>query len=74
MPHVVALGVGHAGDHTEPLKASTAAEMATKLHKAAIDGRWQAMMKHFGQPRLLVVDLCRDRDYAEGGARTGGFA
>lgn len=35
---------------------TTAAEMATKLHKAAIDGRWRAMMKHFGRPRLLVVD------------------
>lgn len=35
---------------------TTAADLATKLHKAAIDGRWQAMMKHFGRPRLLVID------------------
>jgi DNA replication protein DnaC len=35
---------------------TTAAEMATKLHKAALEGRWQVVMKHFGRPRLLVVD------------------
>jgi hypothetical protein len=43
----------------------TAAELAAKCHKAAIEGRWATCMRFFAGPRLLVIDLCRHRDYAE---------
>jgi DNA replication protein DnaC len=34
----------------------TAAELAAKCHKAAIEGRWATCMRFFAGPRLLVVD------------------
>jgi DNA replication protein DnaC len=52
----------HAGYRTYFI---TAADLAAKCHKAAIEGRWATMMRFFAGPTLLVVDLCRGRDYAE---------
>jgi len=44
---------------------TTAADLAARCHKAALEGRWSTCMRFFAGPRLLVIDLCRDRDYAE---------
>jgi DNA replication protein DnaC len=44
---------------------TTAADLAARCHKAAIEGRWATMMRFFAGPRLLTIDLCRHRDYAE---------
>ncbi|MFE7487320.1 IS21-like element helper ATPase IstB [Kitasatospora sp. NPDC057541] len=35
---------------------TTAAELAAKCHKAAIEGRWSTCMRFFAGPRLLVID------------------
>jgi DNA replication protein DnaC len=35
---------------------TTAADLAAKCHKAAIEGRWAAVMRFFAGPRLLVID------------------
>ena len=46
---------------------TTAADLAARCHRAAIEGRWATTMRFFAGPSLLVVDLCRPRDYAEDG-------
>jgi hypothetical protein len=33
--------------------------------KAAIEGRWETTMRFWNGPQLLIVDLCRYRDYAD---------
>jgi DNA replication protein DnaC len=35
---------------------TTAADLAARCHKAAIEGRWAACMRFFAGPRLLVID------------------
>ncbi len=35
---------------------TTAAELAAKCHKAALEGRWHTCMRFFAGPRLLVID------------------
>ncbi|MFE3907948.1 ATP-binding protein, partial [Streptomyces sp. NPDC059153] len=35
---------------------TTAAELAAKCHKAALEGRWSSIMMFFAGPRLLVID------------------
>ncbi|WP_405717539.1 ATP-binding protein [Streptomyces sp. NBC_01537] len=35
---------------------TTAAELAAKCHKAALEGRWSSIMRFFARPRLLVID------------------
>ena len=35
---------------------TTAAELAARCHKAAIEGRWNTVMRFFAGPRLLVID------------------
>jgi DNA replication protein DnaC len=44
---------------------TTAADLAARCHRAAIEGRWATTMRFFAGPTLLVIDLCRYRDYAE---------
>ncbi len=44
---------------------TTAADLAARCHKAAIEGRWTTMMRFYAGPKLLAIDLCRHRDYAE---------
>ncbi len=34
----------------------TAADLAARCHKAALEGRWATMMRYFAGPRLLVID------------------
>lgn len=35
---------------------TTAADLAARCHKAAIEGRWATMMRFYAGPRLLVID------------------
>lgn len=35
---------------------TTAADLAARCHKAAIEGRWATMMRFYAGPRLLVLD------------------
>nr|WP_267882203.1 ATP-binding protein [Streptomyces katrae] len=35
---------------------TTAAELAAKCHKAALEGRWSSIMRFFAGLRLLVID------------------
>jgi DNA replication protein DnaC len=35
---------------------TTAADLAAKCHKAALEGRWSTCMRFFAGPRLLVID------------------
>ena len=35
---------------------TTAAELAARCHKAAIEGRWATVMRFFAGPRLLIID------------------
>jgi len=34
----------------------TAADLAARCHRAALEGKWSTMMRHFAGPRLLVID------------------
>jgi len=44
---------------------TSAADLAARCLRAAREGRWNTCMRFFAGPRLLVIDLCRHRDYAE---------
>ncbi len=73
---MLAVGIGHAavaaGYRTY---YTTAADLVARCHRAAIEGRWATTMRFFAGPRLLIIDLCRPRDYAGGqglGLATGG--
>ena len=44
---------------------TTAADLAARCHRAAIEGRWATTMRFYAGPTLLAIDLCRARDYAE---------
>lgn len=35
---------------------TTAADLAAKCHKAAMEGRWNNIMRFFAGPRLLIID------------------
>ncbi len=35
---------------------TTAANLAAKCQRAAIEGRWTSMMNFYSSPRLLVID------------------
>jgi DNA replication protein DnaC len=50
---------------------TTAADLAARCHRAAIQGRCAYTMRFFAGPTLLVIDLCRHRDYAEAGTVRG---
>ncbi len=44
---------------------TTAADLVTRTQKAALEGRWETTMRFWNGPQLLIVDLCRYRDYAD---------
>lgn len=44
---------------------TTAADLVARCHKAAIEGRWANTMRFLAAPQLLIIDLCRQRDYAD---------
>jgi len=66
----IATGLGHAAVQAGYRTYFTsAADLAARCHRAAIEGKWGTMMRFFAGPTLLVIDLCRLRDYADvGGA------
>jgi DNA replication protein DnaC len=45
---------------------TTAADLVARTNRAALEGRWQNTMRFWNGPQLLLIDLCRHRDYAEG--------
>ncbi|HSU12332.1 MAG TPA: ATP-binding protein, partial [Pseudonocardia sp.] len=59
---------------------TSAADLAARCHRAAIEGRWATTMRFYAGPTLLVIDLCRYRDYVglqavrPGGADDPGLA
>ena len=44
---------------------TTAADLVARTAKAALEGRWATTMRFWNGPQVLVIDLCRDRDYAD---------
>jgi DNA replication protein DnaC len=54
---MLAVGLGHAavaaGYRTY---YTTAADLAARCHRAAIEGRWATTMRFFSGPRLLIID------------------
>ena len=44
---------------------TTAADLVARCHRAALEGRWATTMRFYAGPTLLVIDLCRARDYVE---------
>lgn len=46
---------------------TTAADLAARCHRAALEGRWATTMRFYAGPTLLVVDLCRPRNYSDAG-------
>jgi DNA replication protein DnaC len=63
---MLAVGPGHAAVAAGMrVHYTTAAELAARCHRAAIEGRWATTMRFYAGPRLLIIDLCRLRDYAD---------
>jgi hypothetical protein len=44
---------------------TTAADLVARTSRAAMDGRWANTMRFWARPAVLIVDLCRYRDYAD---------
>jgi DNA replication protein DnaC len=63
---MLAVGLGHAavaaGMRTY---YTTAADLAARCHRAAMEGRWATTMRFYAGPRLLIIDLCRPGNYAD---------
>jgi DNA replication protein DnaC len=54
---MLAVGLARAGAEAgHRVYFTTAADLAARCHKAAIEGRWATMMRFYAGPRLLVVD------------------
>lgn len=67
----LATGLGHAAVHAGyRVYFTSAADLAARCHRAVIEGKWGTMMRFFAGPTLLVIDLCRLRDYADVAANT----
>lgn len=53
----LAVGLAHAAVHAGyRTYVTTAADLAARCHKAAIEGRWATTMRYFAGPTLLVID------------------
>ena len=53
----LAVGLAHAAVHAGyRTYVTTAADLAARCHKAAIEGRWSTTMRVFAGPTLLVID------------------
>jgi DNA replication protein DnaC len=65
---MLAVGLGHAAV-TAGMRVhyTTASDLAARCHRAALEGRWATTMRFYAGPRLLIIDLCRPRDYADMG-------
>jgi hypothetical protein len=70
---MLAVGRGHAAV-TAGMRVhyTTAADLAARCHRAALEGRWATTMRFYAGPRLLIIDLCRPRDYADSAASSAG--
>ena len=44
---------------------TTAADLVARTSRAANEGRWENTMRFWAGPQVLIVDLCRYRDYAD---------
>ncbi|MCX4751025.1 ATP-binding protein [Kitasatospora sp. NBC_01287] len=54
---MLAVALARAGvDSGHRVYFTTAAELAAKCHKAALEGRWATCMRFFAGPKLLVID------------------
>jgi DNA replication protein DnaC len=54
---MLAVGLGHAAVQAGiRTYYTTAAELAARCHKAAVEGRWATTMRFYAGPRLLIVD------------------
>jgi DNA replication protein DnaC len=53
----IATGLGHAAVHAGyRVYFTSAADLAARCHRAAIEGKWGTMMRFFAGPTLLVID------------------
>lgn len=53
----LATGLGHAAVHAGyRVYFTSAADLAARCHRAAIEGKWGTMMRFFAGPTLLVID------------------
>ena len=63
---MLAVGLGRASvDAGYRTYYTTAADLAARCHRAALEGRWATTMRFFAGPRLLIIDLCRRGTYAD---------
>ena len=54
---MLAVGLARAATHAgHRVYFTTAADLAARCHKAAIEGRWATMMRFYAGPTLLVID------------------
>ena len=54
---MLAVGLGHAAvDAGLRTYYTTAAELAARCHRAALEGRWATCMRFYAGPRLLIID------------------
>jgi DNA replication protein DnaC len=62
----LAIALGHRAVHAGyRVYYTTAADLVARTSRAAIDGRWANTMRFWAGPQLLIIDLCRYRDYAD---------
>src|SRR6266545_4457668 len=66
---MLAVGLGHAAvDAGMRTYYTTAAELAARCHKAAIEGRWATTMRFYAGPRLLIGDEAESLPVSADGA------
>lgn len=54
---MLAVGLGHAAVRAGMrVHYTTAADLAARCHRAAIEGRWATTMRFYAGPRLLIID------------------
>ena len=54
---MLAVGLGHAAVAAGMrVYYTTAADLAARCHRAALEGRWATIMRFYAGPRLLIVD------------------
>ena len=44
---------------------TSAIDLVTRFHKAALNGRFDQVMRPFESASLVIIDLCRHRNYAD---------
>ena len=46
----------HAAEHGYRVYYTSAADLAARCHRAALEGRWHTAMRFYGGPSVLVID------------------